>query len=295
MLTTRDAARLFSSKRIAEIASGDFSYLLDIAALYQDSLEENFTAAEVIDHAYSELSRNYRGEYFYKNTVAERLLLGRHSVNTATILPEFRVGRSKADCVILNGSSTCYEIKSDFDNLDRLPEQLSFYRKIFDKTYVVVGKAHLDKVQGLCRNDIGIIELTPKKSLRIIREAEASKAPVDISILMRSLRVSEYKEIASTVSKSNINYSNTEIFSACEEILKNSPPEDVRKAFCSTLKKSRKVEKGYVLSLPRSLLMAGIGFKLRADQKRGLVENLNKTFSKDALCTTRFYEASNLN
>lgn len=294
MLTTRDAARLFSSKRIAEIASGDFSYLLDVATHYRNSLNTSFTVAEVIDHAYFELSRDYRSEYFFKNTVAERLLLGRHSVNTATVLPEFRVGRSKADCVILNGSSTCYEIKSDFDNLDRLPEQLSFYRRIFDKTYVVVGKAHLGKVQDTCSDDIGVIELTSKKSLRVIREAKVSSDPVDVSILMRSLRVDEYKDIASKLSRMTVDYPNTEIFSVCEEILKNSPSDDVREAFCSTLKKSRKVEKDYILSLPRSLLMAGIGFKLRTDQRRSLVENLNRSFSKDALCTTRFYEASNL-
>lgn len=294
MLTTRDAARLFSSKRIAEIASGDFSYLLDVAALYQDSLKSNFTVVEVIDHAYSELSRDYRGEYFFKNTVAEKILLGRHSVNTATILPEFRVGRSKADCVILNGSSTCYEIKSDFDNLDRLPEQLSFYRRIFDKTYVVVGGSHVAKVQSLCCDDVGVIELTSKRSLRVIREAKTSKDPVDVPILMRSLRVSEYKEIVSKVSMESVDYPNTEIFSVCEEVLKNSPSDAVREAFCSTLKKSRKVEKDYVLSLPRSLLMAGIGFKLRGDQRRSLIENLNISFSKDAICTTRFCEASSL-
>lgn len=294
MLTTRDAARLFSSKRIAEIASGNFSYLLDVAARYQGSLKGNFTAVEVIEHVYAELSKDYRSEYFFKNTVAERLLLGRHSINTATILPEFRVGRSKADCVVLNGSSTCYEIKSDFDNLDRLPEQLSYYKKIFDKTYVVVGKSHLNKVQALCCDDVGVIELTPRKNLRVIREANASKDPVDVPVLMRSLRVDEYKEITSKVSSQSVDYPNTEIFSVCESILKNSPSSDVRQAFCSTLKRSRRVERDYILSLPRSLLMAGIGFKLRTDQRRSLVENLNISFSKDAICTTRSYEASNL-
>lgn len=294
LLTTRDAAKLFSSKRIAEIASGNFSYLLDVAARYQSSLESTFTAAEVVDLVYADLSKDYRSEYFFKNTVAQKLLLGRHSVNTATILPEFRVGRSKADCVILNGSSTCYEIKSDFDNLDRLPEQLSYYKRIFDKTYVVVGKSHLNKVLNLCCDDVGIIELTPRKSLRVIREANTSKDPVDVPILMRSLRVDEYKEITSKVSGESIEYPNTEIFSVCESILINSPSSDVRQAFCSTLKRSRKVEKDYILSLPRSLLMAGIGFKLRTDQRRSLVKNLKTSFSKDAICTTRSCEANNL-
>ncbi|MBD8593731.1 sce7726 family protein [Pseudomonas sp. CFBP 8758] len=295
VFTTRDAARLFSSKRLTEVASGNFDFLLKVATHYGDGLREEFTAAEVFECSYSALSKEYRTEYFFKNIVAERLLLGRHSLNTATVLPEFRVGRNKADCVILNGSSTCYEIKSDFDNLDRLPEQLASYKKLFDKVYVVVGQSHLSKVLSSCEEDVGILELTPRKNLRIIREAKISTEPVDISILMRSLRVHEYRDIVSTLSDQNIDLPNTEIFSACESILQKMNSTDVRRAFCATLKKSRKIEKEFISSLPRSLLMAGIGFKLRTDHRRSLAENLNKTFSKDTTCTTQYYEANSLN
>lgn len=293
-LTVRDAARLFSSKRVTEVANGDYSYLLKVAALYKNSLNENFTAADVFQSSYTALSKEYRSEYFFKNTVAERLLLGRHSINTATVLPEFRVGRSKADCVILNGTSSCYEIKSDFDNLDRLPEQLNFYKKLFDKVFVVVGKAHLQKVIDYCQEDVGILELTTRRNLRIVRDAQAATNDIDISILMRSLRVHEYKEIASKFTTHSLDYSNTEIFKICETILTGAPSIEVRKAFNSTLKKSRKVEKNFILSLPRPLLMAGIGFKLRAEHRQSLIENLNTIFSKDALCTTQSYGASSL-
>ena len=294
VFTTRDAARLFSSKRLTEVASGNFDFLLKVATHYGDELREEFTAAEVFECSYSALSKEYRTEYFFKNIVAERLLLGRHSLNTATVLPEFRVGRNKADCVILNGSSTCYEIKSDFDNLDRLPEQLNSYKKLFDKVYVVVGQSHLSKVSSSCEKDVGILELTPRKNLRIIREAKISTEPVDISILMRSLRVHEYRDIVSTLSDQNIDLPNTEIFSACESILQKMHSPDVRRAFCTTLKKSRKIEKEFISSLPRSLLMAGIGFKLRTDHRRTLAENLNKTFSKDTTCTTQYYGENSL-
>lgn len=294
LFTARDAARLFSSKRITEIASGDFSYLLKVAAYYKNELPEQFTAMDVFECSYLAISKDYRSEYFFKNTVAERLLLGRHSLNTATVLPEFRVGRSKADCVILNGNSTCYEIKSDFDNLDRLSEQLSSYRKIFDRVFVVVGKLHVEKVENLCEDDIGILELTSRKSLRQVRDARVSLDPVDISTLMRSLRVHEYKEIASIFAKKDINCSNTEIFSVCEDILMKAPSAEVRKAFCSTLKKSRKIEKEFIQSLPRSLLMAGIGFKLCAEHRRNLLVNLSAIFSKVSLCTTQSCEESSL-
>lgn len=295
MFTTRDAARLFSSKRLAEVASGNFDFLLRVATHYRSELSEEFTAADVFECSYSALSKEYRSEYFFKNIVAERLLLGRHSLNTATVLPEFRVGRNKADCVILNGSSTCYEIKSDFDNLDRLPEQLASYKKLFDKVYVVVGPSHLSKVLSSCGNDVGILELTARRNLRLIREATISTEPVDVSILMRSLRVQEYKDLVSAVSHQNINYPNTEIFSVCEDILQKIPSHDIRRAFCAILKKSRKIEKDFILTLPRSLLMAGIGFKLRAAQRRSLPDNLNKIFSKDTTCTTQYYGANSLN
>lgn len=295
MFTIRDAARLFSSKRIAEIASGDFSYLLKVATHYEAKLGNEFTAADVFELAYDGLAREYRSEYFFKNIVAERLLFGKHSLNTATVLPEFRVGRSKADCVVLNGSSTCYEIKSDFDNLDRLPEQLAFYKKIFDRIFVVVGKAHIEKVQELCAEDIGIIELTQRKNLRLIRDAKTSSEPVDVSIVMRSLRVDEYKALVYKVTGVQQEHPNTEIFSVCEEILQTVPSSEIRKAFCSVLKDSRKIEKEFILSLPRTLLMAGVGFRLSMSQRRNLIGNLKNNFSKDALCTTQFCVENSLN
>lgn len=294
MLNSKDSSRIFLSKRVSEIASGDFSFLLDVAFFYRDCLESKFKVRDVFECAYADLSKNYRSEYFYKNIVAEKILLGRHSLNTATVLSEFRVGKSKADCVMLNGCSVCYEIKSDFDNLDRLPEQIFFYKKIFDKVNVVVGKAHVSRVKEICSNDVGVIELTSRGNLRVLREAKFNNNDIDVPVLMRSLRVNEYTEIASIVSNKKIEFKNTEVFFECERILSNAPSKEVRKAFCDVLKKTRKVEGDYVLSLPRSLLMAGIWFRFNSNQKRSLVENLNMVFSKDELCTTRFCEENNL-
>lgn len=45
------------------------------------------------------------------------MFLKKHKINKAVMLSEFRVGANKADCVILNGLSTCYEIKTELDNL----------------------------------------------------------------------------------------------------------------------------------------------------------------------------------
>ena len=57
------------------------------------------------------------------------------------IIPEMAVcdGMSRVDIAVANGSLYGYEIKSDADTLDRLPQQQEFYNKTFDKVYIVVG------------------------------------------------------------------------------------------------------------------------------------------------------------
>ena len=46
---------------------------------------------ELISEIYCELKNNYRNEYFYKNTLLNKLLLGVHSVNTTTALTEVAI------------------------------------------------------------------------------------------------------------------------------------------------------------------------------------------------------------
>jgi hypothetical protein len=139
-------AQLFTSRRINEIAAGDLSFLLEIAAVHEKKLPDFFTVLDVFELCFLELSKSYRAEYYFKNTVARKILFGIHSLNTATVIPEFRVGKNKADCVVLNGRSVCYEIKSSYDNLSRLPDQLASYKKIFDEVFVVTSHEHLEKV-----------------------------------------------------------------------------------------------------------------------------------------------------
>ena len=45
-------------------------------------------------HTVIYLGRNYRNEYVAKNTIINNILLGRHSVNTATMLNELKVAGS---------------------------------------------------------------------------------------------------------------------------------------------------------------------------------------------------------
>lgn len=52
-------------------------------------------------------------------------------------------GSVRADVAVINGIMDCYEIKSDRDTLQRLPEQIRGYNAVFDKVTLVVGFAHI--------------------------------------------------------------------------------------------------------------------------------------------------------
>lgn len=121
--------------------------------------------ADAFDAAYEELWNNYRSEYIYKNELLSKIVFGRHSPKTASFLSEFRVANSIADAVIFNGTSTVYEIKTEYDSLDRLRAQIEDYRKVFDYSYVVTSKSRLKAVEAITPHNVGILFLSERGAI----------------------------------------------------------------------------------------------------------------------------------
>jgi hypothetical protein len=53
---------------------------------------------------------------------------------------------ARIDIGVINGQLVGYEIKSDRDNLDRLPSQMQVYNQIFDLVTVICGPKHEQKL-----------------------------------------------------------------------------------------------------------------------------------------------------
>lgn len=275
MKNYRKLSRIFSSSDIERLANGDIEHVADVAHAYIDSLPESFTPADVYETCYRDISKNYRFEYFFKNVVANKILLGRHRMSNATLVSEFRVGNNKADCVVLNGSSVCYEIKTDLDNFSRLNDQLQAYERVFDKTYVVVSENHRKYALSNVNEDVGVIVLTARNTLSEVRGAKLVCEDVDASMLIRSLRQPEYISMACQIEAMPCGISNTEIFSWCESVFIKAGSNLLRSAFCRTLKSTRGANKDFSLSLPRSLLMASLSINLSESKKANLTRVLN--------------------
>ena len=68
---------------------------------------------------------------------------------------------------IIDNKTVAIEIKSDSDNLNRLPEQIIEYNKIFDKVIIISAPSHLNNITQLISKGIGLFVID--KSIKKIQ------------------------------------------------------------------------------------------------------------------------------
>ncbi len=252
-------SRVFSPVVIDKIvATGESAYLTEVCRnsgiLDQFSLSESLRS--FLDIIYAFLFKNYRNEYIYKNTIANKVILGKHSLNTAQMLNEFRVGKCKADVVVLNGSTTVYEIKSEYDSFRRLEGQISEYRKVFDYINVITSDSQVKKLQTILSNEVGILVLTNRNTIKVIREAESNKKNIDLETFFNSLRKDEYISIISQYYGELPNLPNTRMFKECKKLFCKIPLKTAYKLTIDTLRDraNNLLLKEYIQEIPSSLI-----------------------------------------
>ncbi len=114
----------------------------------------------------------------------------RHAKNKKLrIIEELGVqhGNARIDIAVVNGTMHGYEIKSDQDTLQRLPEQINVFNSVFDKITLVVGKNHLHQAIKIVPDWWGITVAKIKGDnativFNLIRKAEFNKGQDSVSV-----------------------------------------------------------------------------------------------------------------
>ncbi|WP_042224239.1 sce7726 family protein [Oceanobacillus manasiensis] len=146
---------------------------------------------------YKEMAFSYRNEFFYKNTLFNKCVLGRYSLNTTVALSEFEIDNSKADFAIINKKkSFVVEIKTDLDTLDKLIYQIEDYYKVFSLVYVLTSENYYYQVYRLVKNtSVGIMVLTKRNTISIRKFAKDDVSKLKHENLFRLLRKEEYEDL----------------------------------------------------------------------------------------------------
>jgi hypothetical protein len=244
-----------------------------------DKIDPSMRLTDFYQLIYQHLLKTYRNEYVYKNAIAEKILLGRHSLNTSFMLMEFRVGKCKADTVVLNGTSNVYEIKSEFDSLERLRNQIRAYQKVFDRINVVTSPSQLAKVETVIHADIGLSVLTPRKTIRIVRGPVSNKARVEPTAIFDSLRKTEYLTIIRKQFGFVPDVPNTVLYKECQSLFRQLSPTIAHDSMVSVLKQrgNRICSKKLVTDVPGSLKAVSLMTKLTENQSERFREMLKNS------------------
>ncbi|MFX4312051.1 sce7726 family protein [Enterobacter sp. 63] len=103
--------------------------------------------------------------------VHHKLLKCSHSDPTCLVIDEFSIslGASRADIAVINGILHGYELKSEYDSLERLPIQVKYYSSVMDKVTLVVAEKHLSGALELIPDWWGVktVSVGPKGGIHI--------------------------------------------------------------------------------------------------------------------------------
>jgi hypothetical protein len=281
-------SRLFSSSVIREMARKGKSPLfarLATQSLLADSLSASQCVYSLFDIAFSLLQRKgNRHEYIYKAALTHKILLGIHSLQTASMLNEFRVGECKADIAILNGTATVYEIKSERDSLTRLERQITAYTTVFARVYVIAGENHVAAVMNSVPKEVGILRLNSRHQISTVREAADRPERTSPGAIFDSIRTVEARLILQSRGVSIPVVPNTELHSVLRELFIKLEPREAHAGMVQVLKKTRNLLQlaDLVAQLPHSLQTAALSIPLRKLDHTRLVAAVN-TRLEDAM------------
>jgi hypothetical protein len=274
-------SRIFSSGVIRELArkgrSSLFARLTRQSNLHE-ALSENASVRDVFDSAFTLLKRQgYRHEYIYKAALTHRILLGKHSLQTASMLNEFRVGTCKADLAILNGTSTVYEVKSERDSLVRLQRQITAYRTVFSRVYVIAAEEHVKSVEASVPSDVGILVLTNRYQISTMRESIDQPERTSPAAIFDAIRTAEARIILEARGVSIPRVPNTVLNSVLRALFLELKPAEAHESMVHTLRKTRNLLplSALVAKLPRSLHTAALSVPLRKSDHNRLVSAIN--------------------
>jgi hypothetical protein len=232
------------------------------------------TVGIAFDSAFSIIKvAGLRNEYVYRAAITKNILLGKHSLRTASMLNEFRAGSCKADLVILNGTATAYEIKSERDSLARLLNQVANYKRVFASVNVIVSEVHVDSVRQVVPEDVGIMCLSRGQHVSTERDAIDRPESICPVIVFESLRSGEAAAVLKALGVAVPPVPNTQRHTVMRELFTDLEPAALHREMVRTLKRTRSLAPlgELVDQLPSSLHAAALSVPVRRSDHDRLV------------------------
>lgn len=149
------------------------------------------TESEISQLRKAALSNEIVNELLMRYYICERVVKY-HFIRTLKSSPddivafEMSIGDSRIDICRINGGSYAYEIKTEYDNFDRLDSQMKDYFNAFEKVYVIVPINHVDSIKKHIPEKCGIIAYRLDENFNLVfsykRAASENKCNIDFCL-----------------------------------------------------------------------------------------------------------------
>jgi hypothetical protein len=240
-INSRSLARFISNAgfRKMNTSAGAKTYARQIKRTFEKggaALPEFCSIQYLLDKSYTHLQKDYRHEYVYKTKLLSDFVLKNYRFNDTIILNEFRLGRSIADMVLINGTNKVFEIKTELDNPDRLASQLDDYFKVFSSVYLVTHHSLTSKYKCIVNSHVGIIEFDENLTLGINREAQIENSLLSNQTMMKSLRKSEFLNIIVQLFGQLPDAPPVKLYRACLSLIEGVDSITLQRCFLDALK-----------------------------------------------------------
>ena len=230
--------QMFSNQTLRALVQNHSYIKIDEA--YSEFIQDNThkSSLEKLKALYKVLQKKYRNEYYFKNMLLNKLLLGKHSVHTTTALSEMPIGKSIADFILINKKAEVYEIKTALDSLNRLEQQIEDYYKVFNHVSIVTDQSHVEKIKKHYSNSsVGIYVLTKRNTLHEVQKSTPYFENLDIESMYKFLRKPERTKVLKALNLSLPAYTDFTEYKVLLEVFKRCDIFDVYNLMLKQLKK----------------------------------------------------------
>jgi hypothetical protein len=186
------AGWVFSPAFLWQVVDGRHRSLLRALGV-SSVLHPKTTVARMYGRIYDEMLRSYRVEYVYKNEIIRRLFEEQHDPDVAAVVLEQQVaGRStRLDLLVVNDTTTAYEVKTEHDSLVRLERQIGEALRVFDHVVIACADDYVADVRRLVDSRVGIVRLGRDGTLRAVRKSRPNARLVEPAAVFAVLRQRE--------------------------------------------------------------------------------------------------------
>ena len=237
--------RVFTQNTLKSFISEetDPSILHKVVRRYKIPCSGECSNKDIISEIYSYIGSVYRNEYFYKNTLLNKLLVHVHRLKTTVALTEVPIARSKADFIMINGKAVVYEIKTELDTLERLEHQIDDYYKAFDHVCVVSSDSQKDElIERFKDSRVGIYTLTKRNTLCRVKEPEEYRDKLDLQCIFKILNKPEYESIVMKLQGKLPDVTPVKYYKECCRIVCNESIDKIYPLFLKELKKRNRID-----------------------------------------------------